>query len=72
MPVNHFVCITHLLSFPLAQGTFAVLCHINGFLADFSWALCYDEKFAMIPEPEKTFDKSTKIRCHPRQKLSVK
>lgn len=72
VPVNHLISITRLPSPPLAQGTCAFLYHINGFSANFSWALCSAAKVSMIPELEKAVDKSTKVRYHPHWKLFVK
>lgn len=67
--VNHLVKMTHTRSPPSASGVLAILYLTNGFLAGFTWALCYAAKVAGIPEPEKAVDKSTKVRRHPCWKL---
>lgn len=63
---------THRYSPPSDLVRFGILYLMNGFLTNFSRALCYAVKFAMILEPEKASDKSTKVRCYSCWKLPVK
>lgn len=67
VPVSHFVSVTRPPPPPSAPGTCAVCSRSRGSPADFPRAPCCAAEVAMIPEPEKAVDKSTKVRYHPRQ-----